>query len=140
MADRTKNQDKPTVNPFDFQVGGDHYKHFGFDPFKVCGLWPKWAGDVFTYLIRNKGEDDYAKAMHTLAMFLDMEAQPIAQPIAYDLTRFWLESSIDALQPGVPDVILALAEYISAPTQQHLSNLIKRMDELTKETMTDGDH
>lgn len=132
MADRAKSENRTTVNPFDFQVGGDHYKKFGFDPFKVCGLWPKWAGDVFTYLIRNKGQDDYAKAMHTLAMFLDMEAEPPAQPIAYELTRHWIESSYDALQPGVADCILTLAEYISDPSSHHLQNVISCMNDLTE--------
>lgn len=133
MANRATNKTKTTnLDPFAFQVGGDHYKRFGFDPFKVCGLWPKWAGDVFTYLIRKKSEDDYAKAMHTLAMFVDMEAEPQAQPLAYELTRHWIESSYDALGPGVADCVLALAEYVSAPTPLHLQNLISCMNDLTE--------
>ena len=96
------------MNPFADQVGGDHYKNFAFDPFKVCANWPKWAGDVFTYLIRKKGQDDYQKAMHTMAMWMDMESKPQSQPLASELTRHWVEMSQDALDPMVTDVIVTL--------------------------------
>ena len=119
------------MNPFDNQVGGDHYKKFAFDPFKVCGNWPKWAGDVFTYMIRKKGKDDYAKAMHTMAMFLDMDAKPQPQPLAAELTRQWVEMSYDAIgDPDVVDTIIALADYIANPTDDTLHHLLECMYDL----------
>jgi len=118
------------MNPFDNQVGGDHYKRFAFDPFKVCGNWPKWAGDVFTYLIRNKGADDYQKAMHTMAMWMDMDSTPQPQPLADELTRRWVEMSYDALDPQVTEVIIALGYYISAPREDNLRLLMESMYDL----------
>ena len=124
------------MNPFDNQVGGDHYKKFAFDPFKVCGTWPKWAGDVFTYLIRNKGADDYQKAMHTLAMWMDMEAPPQPQPMAAELTRCWVEMSYDALDPQVTEAIVCLGDYIASPTENNLQCLMESMFDLQESTRT----
>ena len=117
------------MNPFADQVGGDHYKNFAFDPFKVCANWPKWAGDVFTYLIRKKGQDDYQKAMHTMAMWMDMESKPQSQPLASELTRHWVEMSQDALDPMVTDVIVTLGDYIAVPSDANLQHLLEAMYE-----------
>lgn len=122
------------TDPFTDQVGGDHYKSFAFDPFKVCANWPKWAGDVFKYLIRNKGDDDYEKAMHTFAMWMDMDSAPLAQPLAAEVTRQWVEMSYDALDPRVVDVVIALSEYVSSPTAMNLQGLMEAFYELQEST------
>ena len=124
------------MNPFADQVGGDHYKHFAFDPFKVCGNWPKWAGDVFTYLIRNKGADDYQKAMHTMAMWMDMDSKPQPQPLASELTRQWVEMSYDALDPKVTEVIITLGDYIASPEDKNLQALMESMYDLQESMRT----
>lgn len=118
------------MNPFDVQIGGDHYKKFAFDPFKVVANWPKWAGDVFTYLIRNKGSDDYAKAMHTMAMWMDMDSKPQPQPLAAELTRHWVEMSYDAMTPEVCEVIVALGDYIAVPHEENMKRLLEAMYDL----------
>lgn len=118
------------MNPFTDQVGGDHYKNFAFDPFKVCANWPKWAGDVFKYLIRNKGQDDYQKAMHVFAMWMDMESQPQPQPLASELTRQWVEMSYDALDPKVTEVVIALGDYVASPGEANLQVLMETFYEL----------
>lgn len=124
------------MNPFTDQVGGDHYKNFAFDPFKVCANWPKWAGDVFKYLIRNKGQDDYQKAMHVFAMWMDMESQPQAQPLASELTRQWVEMSYDALDPKVTEVIIALGDYVASPGEANLQVLMETFYELQEAMRT----
>jgi len=124
------------MNPFDVQIGGDHYKKFAFDPFKVVGNWPKWAGDVFTYLIRNKGDDDYQKAMHTLAMWMDMDSKPQPQPLASEVTRHWVEMSYDAMTSEVCEVIVCLGDYIASPTDKNLQLVIEAMFDLQESKRT----
>ena len=118
------------MNPFTDQVGGDHYKNFAFDPFKVCANWPKWAGDIFKYLIRNKSQDDYQKAMHVFAMWMDMDSPPQAQPLASELTRQWVEMSYDALDPKVTEVVIALGDYVASPGEANLQILMETFYEL----------
>lgn len=125
------------MNPFTDQVGGDHYKNFAFDPFKVCANWPKWAGDVFKYLIRKKSQDDYQKAMHVFAMWMDMESQPQAQPLASELTRQWVEMSYDALDPKVTEVIIALGDYVASPGEANLQVLMETFYELQESMRTE---
>ena len=49
----------------DRQVGGDHYKNMGVEPWDVIGTWPQaqqigfYRGNALKYLMRAGSKDDY---------------------------------------------------------------------------------
>lgn len=117
------------MNPFDYQVGGRHYKQWAIDPYRVIATWPKWAGDVFQYLVRGKGEDDFAKAMHCLQMFSEMDDHPGPMRGARDqVCRFVevMEHRQDELRP----VLEAVADYLEHPGNAALVALYSELEKL----------
>lgn len=62
-------------NPFETQVGGDHYKKMPIQPAVFCHLngIPKLEGDVIAYVARwrdKNGLEDLLKARHTLDILI----------------------------------------------------------------------
>ena len=60
-------------DPFEKQVGGDHYKNYAIEPFKFLAAnnTPHAEGEVIYRVLRHReknGAEDIDKAIHTLEM------------------------------------------------------------------------
>ena len=117
------------MNPFDYQVGGSHYKQWPMDPYQMIGTWPKWAGDVFQYLIRGKGEDDFAKAMHCLEMFSAMDDHPGPMRGAREKVGRFIET-MERSQDDLRPVLEAVGDYLEHPGNAGLVAVYAELEKL----------
>jgi hypothetical protein len=68
----------PTIDPFDHQIGGDHYKHFAIQPVEyiIANNLGFCEGNVIKYITRYKrknGKEDLKKAKHFIDLLIAMQ-------------------------------------------------------------------
>ena len=66
------------VDPFDHQIGGDHYKHFALQPVEyiIANNLGFCEGNVIKYITRYKrknGKEDLKKAKHFIDLLIAMQ-------------------------------------------------------------------
>lgn len=60
-----------TKSADDIQIGGNQYKKWKVQPYKMMIVMNGIQGHILSYLLRTKGEDDIQKAMHYCDLALE---------------------------------------------------------------------
>lgn len=107
------------MNAMQGQVGGDHYKTMGMQPFEftMANRWDALAHTAFKYIARHAakgGKTDLLKAIHCCKMRAELTARWPANPATPEIS---VEAFIDKNDMAVPErnPLRALTQWVHNP-------------------------